>query len=85
MYTIAIEANMAMEAVGSPEEAKTEIAEAHVPPPFPVTVAPSEAEERDVDNKSPELVMMAPHSNVCGDRPNNNDSFYGVIPMNSTK
>ena len=75
MDTISIEANMYMEAVGAPAEAKTEMAGAHFPPPVPVAVSPSEAEERDVDNTSPELVMMVPHSNVCDERPNTNNSL----------
>ena len=69
----------------APPEAKTEMAGAHLPPPVPVTVAPSEAEERDVDNISPELARMAPHYNVCDDRPNTNESLDGVIPMDATK
>ena len=85
MDTIEIETKMAMEAVGAPVEAKIEMAGAHFPPPVPVEVAPSEAEERDVDNTSPELVMMAPHSNVCDDRPNTNDSLDGVIPTGAPK
>ena len=40
---------------------------------------------RDVDNTSPELVMMAPHSNVCDDRPNTNDILDGVIPTDTSK
>ena len=79
METITIEAKMDMEAVGAPSEAKTEMAEAHFQPPVPVAVEPSESEERDVDNTSPVLVMMAPHSNVCDDRPNTNNSLNGVI------
>ena len=51
METIAIESNMAMEEVGAPVEAKTEMAGAHFPPLVPVAVAPSEAYKRDVDNK----------------------------------
>ena len=43
MYTISIEANMAMEAVGAPAEEKIEMAGAHLLPPVPVAVAPSEA------------------------------------------
>ena len=85
METIAIEAKMAMEAVGEPAEAKTEMVGAHFLPPVPVAVAPSETDERDVDNTSPELMMMAPHSNVCDDRPNTNDSLDGVIPTDATK
>ena len=74
-----------MEAVGSPEEAKTYMEGAHLLPPVPVSGAPSEAEEMDVNNKSPELVMMALHSNVCDDRPNTNDKLDGVIPIDATK
>ena len=40
---------------------------AYLPPPVPVVVAPSEVEERGVDKSSPELVMMATHSNVYAD------------------
>ena len=76
---------MAMEAVGATVEAKTEMAGAHFPPLVPVAVAPSEAYKRDVDNKSTELVMMAPHFNVCDDRPNTNYSLDGVIPMDANK
>ena len=61
------------------------MAGAHLPPSVPVAVTPSEAEERDADNTSPELVMMAPHSNVCDDRPNTNDSLDGVIQTDATK
>ena len=43
MKTISIEANMAMEAVGSPAEANTEMTGAHFPPTFTVSVAPSES------------------------------------------
>ena len=39
----------------------------------------------DVNNTSPELVMMEPHSNVYDDRPNNNDSLDGAILMDATK
>ena len=85
METISIEAKMAMEAVGSPMKAKTEMKGAHFLPLVPVAVAPSESEERDVDNTSPEPVIMAPHSNVCDNRTNNNDSFYWVIPEDATK
>ena len=48
-------------------------------------MAPSEAEERDVDNTSPELVMMEPHSNVCDERPNTNGSLDGVNPTDAAK
>ena len=58
---------------------------AQFPPPVPVALAPSEAEERGVDNKTPELVMMAPHLNVCYGSPNPNDSLDGVIPTDVTK
>ena len=85
MYTIAIEADMSIEAVGAPAEAKTDIVGAHFTPPFPVSVSPIEAEERYFENTSPELVIMAPHSNVYDDRPNSNDSFDGVIPTDATK
>ena len=61
------------------------MAGAHLPPLVPVAVAPSEAEERDVDNTSPELVMMASYSNVCDDRPNTNNSLNGVITTDTTK
>ena len=76
---------MDVEAVGAPAEAKTEMAGSHFPPPVPVAVAPSEVEERGVVNTSPELVIMEPHSNVCDDKPNTNDSFYGVIPTDAAK
>ena len=85
METIEIEANMAMEAVGAPAEAKTEMAGSHFPPLVPVSVAPSEAEERNVDNTSPDLMTMAPYSNVCDDRSNTNNSLDGVIPTDMTK
>ena len=85
MVTIEIEANMVMEAVGAPKEAKTDMERAHFPPPVPVAVAPSEAEEKDVENKSHELVIMAPHSNVCDNRTNTNDILDGVIPTDATK
>ena len=85
METIAIEAKMAMAELGAPEEAKREMAGAHFLPPVPVLMAPSEAEERDIDNTSNELVIMAPHSNVCDDRPNTNESWDGVIIMDVTK
>ena len=85
MDTIAIETNMLMEALGASAEAKIEMVGSHFPPLFSVSVAPSEAEERDVDNTSPELVMMATHSNFCDERPNTNDSLYGVIPTDATK
>ena len=83
--TIQIEAKMDMEAVGAPAEANTEMLGYHFPPPVPVVVVPSEAEERDVDNTSPELLMMSPHSNVCDDIPNTNDSLDGLIPTDATK
>ena len=85
METIAIEAKMDMEAVGAPAEAKREIVGAHFLPPVPVAVAPSEAEEMDVDNTSPELVMVAPHLNVCDDITNTNYSLDGLIPMDANK
>ena len=50
METIAIEGNMDMEAVGTPAEAKTDMTGAHFSRPVPVAVAPSESEDRDVDN-----------------------------------
>ena len=84
MYTTAIEAKMVMGAVGETTEAKREMAGAHLPPPVPVAVASSVSKERDVDNTSPELVMMVPHSNVCDYRPNTNYSLDGVIPTNAT-
>ena len=71
--------------MGAPAEAKTEMAGAHLPPLVPVAVAPSESEERGVDKTSPELVMMAHHSNVCDERPNTNDILDGLIPMDATK
>ena len=61
------------------------MARAHFLPPAPVAVEPSESEERDVDNTSPELVMMAPHYNVCDDRPNTNEILDEVIPTDATK
>ena len=61
------------------------MAGAHFPPPVPVAVAPSESEERDVENTLPELVMMAPHSNVCDDISNTNDSLDPVIQTDATK
>ena len=85
LETIATEANMDMEAVGAPSEVKTEMVGAHFQPPDPAAVEPSESEERDVDNTSPVLVMMAPHSNVCDDRPNTNNSLNGVITTDTTK
>ena len=42
METISIEDMMAIEAVGAPAEAKTEMAGAHFLPPVPVAVAPIE-------------------------------------------
>ena len=84
METIAIEANMDMEEVGAPVEAKTEMSGAHFPPSVPVAVSPSEAEERYVDNTSLELGMMAPHSDFCDDRPNTIDSLDRVIPTDVT-
>ena len=74
-----------MGAVGEPVDTKTETAGAHFLPPVPVAVAPSESEERDVDNISPELVMMAPHSNVRDEITNTNESLDGVIPTDATK
>ena len=71
--------------MGTPTEGKTETAGVHFPPPVPVSVAPSEAEERDVYNTSPVLVMMAHHSSVCYDIPNTNDSLDEVIPTDATK
>ena len=57
----------------------------HFPPPVPVAVATSEVEERNFDNTSPELVMMALHSNVCDDRHKNNNRLDGVIPTDAPK
>ena len=74
-----------MEAVGAPADSKTEMAAAHFPPPVPVAGAPSEEEERDIDNTPFELAMMEPHSNVCDDRPKTNGSLDGVIPTDVTK
>ena len=85
MDTIAIEAKISTEVVGAHAEAKTDMSGAHFPPPLTVVVSPSEAEERDVDNKSPELVMIEPKSNVCDNRPNTNDSLDGVILTDTTK
>ena len=85
MQTIEIEARISMEAVGAPVEAKTDMSGAHFPPPVPVAVAPRNSEESDVENTSPELEMIAPHSNVCDDRPNTNDILDGVIPTDTTK
>ena len=61
------------------------MAGAHFPHPISVSVAPIESEERDVVNTSPELVMMAPHSNVCDYRPNTNESLCRVITTETTK
>ena len=47
--------------MGAPAEAKTERTGAHLPPLVTVALAPSEEEERDVDNTSPSLVIMEPH------------------------
>ena len=85
METISIESKMSMEAVGAPANTKTEMAVSHFPPPVPALVELSEAEEMDAKNTSPELVIMAPHSNVYDDRPNTDDSLYGVITTNTTK
>ena len=85
MYTIEIEAKMSMEAVGAPAEANTEMAGDHFPPLVTVSVATSEAEERYVENTSPALVIMAPHSNFCDDRPNNNESLDELISTDATK
>ena len=85
MENVAIESKMAMEAVIATAEVKTYVAGSHFLPPDPVAVAHSEAEERDVDNTSTEIVMMAPHSNVCDERPNTIDSLDGVIPTDATK
>ena len=74
-----------MAAVGAPAEAKTDMAGSHLPSPVPISVAPSEAEERDINNTSPELVIMAPHYNVCDDRPNTNEILDEVIPTDATK
>ena len=38
-----------------------------------------------MDNKSPETVMMAPHSNVYDDTPKTNGILDGEIPTNATK
>ena len=46
METIAIESKMALDVVGTPAEAKTEMAGAHFPPSVTVAVASSEAEEK---------------------------------------
>ena len=43
MDTIETEANNAMEAVGATAEANPDMAGDHLPPPVPVSVAPSEA------------------------------------------
>ena len=74
-----------MEAVGTLVEVKTDMVGAHFLPPVPVAVAPSEVEERDVDNTSPELVMMASHFNFCDYIPNTDDILDGVIPTDATK
>ena len=74
-----------MEALGAPAEAKTEMAGSHFLLSVPVSVAPSEAEERYVDNTSPEMTIVEPHSNVFDDRPNTNDSLDGLIPTDITK
>ena len=50
MENIAIEAKMAMEAVNVPAEAKKEMTGSHFTPLVSLSVAPSEAEERDVEN-----------------------------------
>ena len=76
---------MAMEEVGTPAEAKTEKAGAHLPPLVPVAVTPSEAEKRDAKNTSPEMMMMEPHSNVFDDIPNTNYGLDGVIPTEADK
>ena len=47
--------------MGAPAEGKTDMIGAHFPPLVPVAVAPSETEERYVENTPPELVMMSPH------------------------
>ena len=85
MKTIEIEAKMAMEVMGTPAEANTDMSGAHFPPPVPISVALSESEEMDADNTSPEMVMMETHSNVCDDRTNINDSLDAVIPTDATK
>ena len=71
--------------MGAPAEANIEMTGVHLPPPVPVALAPSEVEEKDVENTSTELVMMATHSNVCDDRPNSNDILDEVIPTEATK
>ena len=50
-----------------------------------IVIRVPEAEERDAENTSPELMLMASHSNVCDDRHNTNDNLYGVIPTDATK
>ena len=76
---------MDMKAVGAPAEANIEMTGVHLPPPVPVALAPSEVEEKDVENTSTELVMMATHSNVCDDRSNTKESLNGVIPTDAAK
>ena len=85
MENVKKEAKIYMGAVGEPVDTKTETAGAHFLPPVPISVAPIESKERYVVNTSPELVMMAPHSNICDYRPNTNDSLDGVIPKDETK
>ena len=80
MDSIAIEAKM-----GAPVEAKTDMAGAHFPPLVPVAMEPIEVEEMNVENTSPELVMVAHHSNVSDYKPNTNESLDGVIPVDATK
>ena len=76
---------MDIETVDVPAEAKTEMAGAHLPPPVPVAVEPSELEERNVDNTSLELVMMVHHSNICDKIPNTNGSLDKMILTDMTK
>ena len=47
-------------------------------PPVPVEVAPNESEERDFDNTSPDLMMMANNFNVFDDRPKTNNILNEV-------
>ena len=71
--------------MGTFTKARKEMSGTHFQTPVPVAVAPSEAEETDVENTSPELVIMAPHSNVFDDRTNTNDILDWVISMDTTK
>ena len=79
MDIIPIEYEVTMEALVAHAKVNTDITGAHSLHPVTITVAPNEAEERDVKNSSLELVTMTPHSNIFDKYPTLMTVWMGCI------